>query len=454
MTKRFNIALVAVALLLVLVAIMPVSAYTLRTSINQGATIFIGEEGLNLTPAQLSQAAGTDANTISWWASAADLTGSSATKSISLVGRNTSFTVSPSDFVGYTGNWYFVYGANGSAVTPAAFTVTDPTLDLKVWDFGLNKDVSGMSIPQGQVLGFRIDTNMYNALGDKRWSVDSAGNVHQFINKSDGYIDIKVKDENGATLKELLNASTNDGGEFNSLLQLNVSTQPWTWGNAQLEGYPVTQVGTGSNVRMQYNWTTDALDTNGQYAYPVGTYTISAESLLNNMKDNHKNAGADYTGKTVSQSVTLTLVSDTVKITANKDSVVRSKSFSVTVTGKPKADYYLWVKGTSSMTGGYDSQPPLLREGQTGVFMDPYTAGNPVTTAGYVGSYNYENSGTKLLWNDVCSGDTTHNDIMKNGTLVYANITLSDSGTRTVEFLTTNWTKAQKYTIRAERLEG
>ena len=97
---------------------------------------------------------------------------------------------------------------------------------------------------------------------------------------------------------------------------------------------------------------------NGQFAYPAGTYTVWAESLLNNMKDNYQNAGADYTGKTVSQTYTVTLVSDTVKIEANKDSVVRSKPFSVTITGKPNTLYHLWVKGTSTMSGGYDDQPP------------------------------------------------------------------------------------------------
>ena len=57
MTKRLTIALVAVALF-VLMAVMPVSAAALfanGTVINQGATIFIGEEGLNVTHA-LNQA--------------------------------------------------------------------------------------------------------------------------------------------------------------------------------------------------------------------------------------------------------------------------------------------------------------------------------------------------------------------------------------------------------------
>jgi len=451
MTKRLNIALVAVALLLVLVAIMPVSAYDVRTNITQGATIFIGEEGLNLSAVQGAAYSGTpDTNTIGWWASAADLGTTSPTKSISLVGRNNVFTVSPADFVGYTGNWYFVDTVSNNATLPAAFTVADPTLDLKVWDFGLNKDVSGMSIPQGQVLGFRIDTNMYNALGAQRWSTNGTAITavanYQFNNKTDGYIDIKVKDENGATLRSLLNADA-ASGSYNSLEQLNVSTQPWTWGKAILEGYPNTATDGG---QFEYNWTTNALDIHGQYAYPVGTYTIYAESQLNNMKDNYKNAGADYTGKTVSQSVTLTLVSDTVKIVANKDSVVRSKAFSVTLTGKPKAVYHVWVKGTSSMTGGYDSQPPMLRAAQAGVTMDAYTsmdagpAPDPLN-----GGYQYQNGAGKTVSSDVQKSAET-----RNGTLVYANVSLSDSGTRTIEFVTTNWTKAQKYTIRAERLEG
>ena len=52
MTKRLTIALVAVALF-VLMAVMPVSAglFANGTIINQGATIFIGEEGLNVTHA-------------------------------------------------------------------------------------------------------------------------------------------------------------------------------------------------------------------------------------------------------------------------------------------------------------------------------------------------------------------------------------------------------------------
>ncbi len=38
-----------------------------------------------------------------------------------------------------------------------------------------------------------------------------------------------------------------------------------------------------------------------------------------------------------------------------------------------------------------------------------------------------------------------------NSTRYYATFNTSTSGTRTIEFITTNWTKAQKYTIRVEQ---
>ena len=50
-------------------------------------------------------------------------------------------------------------GGNG-----LVFTVADPTLDIKIWDFIQAADVTGKSVPQGQKLGFRIDTNMYPAV--------------------------------------------------------------------------------------------------------------------------------------------------------------------------------------------------------------------------------------------------------------------------------------------------
>lgn len=578
MTKRLTIALVAVALF-VLMAVMPVSAvYANGTIINQGATIFIGEEGLNVTHAlngaYFGASCGVDIpcdtwnsvpnlTQIGWWASAADIYNTAPSRIIDLKTRYNYMTVSPSEFVGYTGNWYLI-DTNGRAysnedapdcgcdatgcIASLVFTVQDPSLDIRIWDYSTNNDVTGKSVPQGEKLGFRIDTNMYaatdsqyrgnaidvcpgpdtfgwynhtinkstceacgyydtiyvyewrnysNWVGWSTWSTDAqrvdinpadgrydgcwqerteisyynpidgmyyldyqftspAGGSPTPLNSLiyypnplcgsayldpaiDGFIDLKVKDESNAQLKALYNQSAVNTwlmpGPY-SVLKNFVNTQPWFWGSGSSN---VVKVNVDNQPYNGFAWDTGALDSSSQYAYPVGTYTISAESKLNKMKDNYKQGGADYTGKTVSQAYTVTLVTDSVKIEANKDSVVRSKTFSVTVTGRPSTPYYLWVKGTSSMLGGYDDQAPLLVLNQEGVTMDP------VAGPYAIGAYRYENGGGFTIRDDVSLSPD-------NGVRAYATIKTTASGTRTIEFTTTNWTKSQKYTIRVEQL--
>jgi PGF-CTERM protein len=456
MTKRLTIALVAVVLF-VLMAVMPVSAALNGTVINQGATIFIGEQGLNLTHV-LNQAVPTGATapaldttvptnkTIGWWASAAQITTSAPTKTIDLgVGtspRYLSMTVAPSDFVGFTGNWYVLNGSTAVNTATGYISVADPSLVLAVWDFSqaTATDVTGKSVPQGEKLGFQINTNMYPALdGTKRfnpfnWTSGSdadTNGLHFPQASTDGYVTIKVKDANGATYSKLMvNQTATPSPTSVSLLNQFVNNQPWYLGS------------------VSTYWVTDATDFNNQYLYPVGTYSAWAESTLNAMKDNYKNAGADYTGKTVSGVGTVTLVSDSVKIEANKDSVVRSKAFSVTVTGKPSTTYYVWVKNTNTMTSLIDNQPPMVTVNQEKVYQDPavIAAG---TSDGPIGSYAYENGAGKTIKSNVAIGSITGSGL--NGTAYYALINTSTSGTRTIEFTTTNWTKAQKYTIRVEQ---
>ena len=451
MTKRLTIALVAVALF-VLLAVIPVSAgIGNMTEINRSATVFIGEEGLNLTHAlNQAQTVANDPGTavgmnnaptnfsVGWWASAADVSKTPASKIVDTQTSYQSFTVDQQSFVGYTGPWYllgsdkvspvFVYGTTDKPVS--VFAVQDPRLEIAVWDFQQGSDVTGKSVTQGQHLGFSVKTNMvFNPTDISR------GNMTGDINQSNGnyvngYITIKVKNEQGATFVKLANAT----GEV-PLTKQFINKQPWYWPYAgDLDGY----------------WKTDATDFNNQYAYPVGTYTVWAESTLGDMKDNYKNAGADYTGKTVSATGTITLVSDTVKIEANKDSVVRSKAFSVTVTGKPSTTYYVWVKDTSAMTGGYDDQPPMIAANQEKVYFDNSTVPAIFTASGNafhpIGNYSMENGGK--IWLNVANDTTTQ---YYNKTHYYALINTSTSGTRTVEFLTNNWTKAQKYTIRVEQ---
>jgi hypothetical protein len=194
-------------------------------------------------------------------------------------------------------------------------------------------------------------------------------------------------------------------------------------------------------------WKT-AASIGGQPQYAPGTYTVWAESLLNDMKSKYTDAsGATYTGKTVSSVKTITLVSDTVKITVNKDSVVRSKPFSVTITGRPSAYYCLWIKGVSSLDSAIDDQPPLITPFQAGVAF-----GNGGQTATDIcGNFHPQNTVTGFtVVNDTAyTGTATPNNIQR-----YANVSTSTSGTRTVGFETNNYTKAQKYTIMVQQIFG
>src|SRR5690606_1500903 len=130
--------------------------------------------------------------------------------------------------------------------------------------------------------------------------------------------------------------------------------------------------------------------------YKAGTYTVSAELNLNKIKDNYKAPdGTDYSGKTVTALKTIAITGDTVKIEASKDTVVRGNQFSVTVTGRANEFYYVWVKGTSSMTGGTGDMPPIMAASPDNVANDP--AAGPYT----IGSYVYEGGAGKTIKQDV-----------------------------------------------------
>ena len=292
-----------------------------------------------------------------------------------------------------------------------------------------------------------------------------------------GNIDLKVKSASGNTYNALF-ANITDLTST-SITQQNVTSPVWYFGT----------LGGNQPSASNYapNWSTGALDASGQPAYPAGVYTVIAQSRLNGMYDNYLNGGATYTGKTISQPATVTITSNTVAISANVNSVVRSKPFSITITGKPNAVYHLWVKGTASMDGSYNNQPPYITPLQTGVLQDPTTypyyastaagqqiAGFADTSAATAaldnGNYSFQNAGLnqdilsnvapadkfgqKANPNAVGSNNWNYDQALGNGTYVYANVTLDQTGTRTVQFSTTNWTKAQQYTVRVEQNFG
>ena len=108
------------------------------------------------------------------------------------------------------------------------------------------------------------------------------------------------------------------------------------------------------------------------------------------------------------------------------------------------------------MSGGYDDLPPMIRPSQLNVVHDTASPNSGVfsNSPGPAGNYLYQTGDGKTIWQNVAYPSYTGENYEKtqNGTLFYANIILSTSGTNTVEWGTTpNWTKAQKYTIRVEQ---
>ncbi|HII98396.1 MAG TPA: PQQ-binding-like beta-propeller repeat protein [Methanoregula sp.] len=346
------------------------------TIIGQGATIFIGEQGLNITHALNQANAAPDIDgvpaltSIGWWPSAALVGTTAPARTVDVSVTYASLLVDPANFVGYTGGWYLLdAGGMAANATHPVFSAMDPMLDLRVWDYDHAADVTGTSVSSGTRLGFRIDTNMYAA-------VDA---IHRSpLNPStDGFINLIVKNESATILTALYNESTSEDPEVagpTTILKNYVNVQPYFWGSS----------GT-------YSWKTNATD-NGIALYPDGTYTVQAESTLNHMKDNYKNAGADYTGKTVSAIYTITLASGTgapvagFAATPTSGTAPLTVVFTDTSTGSPTE--WNWTFGDGDATNATVQNPvhTFVTAGTYTVSLNATNAGGSNTTVriGYI----------------------------------------------------------------------
>ena len=230
---------------IILCYVSPVTAAI--NTITQGDVIFIGEESLDI-----SAAMGSDTQ-IGWWASSADITTTSPTIAIDLTSRITSFMVNPSEFSGFTGNWYRLNNEGKS--DGSAFSVVEPQLDIKAEDTTVQVDETLKWIPTGDDIQFRIDNNLAQMT---------------YQRGSPPLITIKVQGPEGGIYSALYNA----GGAPTSIVDIPVTSNRF---------YTGTLWNMGDSAR-----------------YSPGTYTIWAECNVNNMNDNY-----DVTGKTISRRITV-----------------------------------------------------------------------------------------------------------------------------------------------------
>jgi hypothetical protein len=201
-------------------------------TISAGNTVFLGEQGLII-----SGAMGSDTR-IGWWASGADIRSTSPSSSIDVASRLNSFTVSPSEFSGYLGNWYRL-DSSGNA-DGIAFNVAAPQIDLRVEDTTIGIDSTNKWVPSGDDIQFVVSTNMVQI------SQRGAGNPVTF----------RVQSPLGGSFTSLVN----NAGTLTSLVNYQVTTTPQSTGAI---------------------WGTANRDT-----YPPGTYTVWVESYVNSQSSN------------------------------------------------------------------------------------------------------------------------------------------------------------------------
>ena len=249
--------------------VTPVTNTNLRT-IPSGGDVFIGEQGLILP---------VPAGTVLSWYTGSQTVGSSTPSATITVTDPNNFYVVPQTFVGHGGNWYI---GNTNTV---AIVANDPAQFVNAWDQQSGKIVTGQSIPAGDFVNFRIETNLNTIPGQREANVAPSSHV--------GYINIKVKAPDGTIYTALQQAASTSI----SLTGQSVNAMPYFW---------------VANTAGPYGWATGIVDAQGHRVYKAGAYTFWTECNLNGMKDNYKDpSGNDYVGKTVS-SMGMVTVFDTV----------------------------------------------------------------------------------------------------------------------------------------------
>ncbi len=370
----------------------------------QGDIVFIGEQNLDISGALNT------AGSIAWWQSGNS--NPAAPDAVLLVSDPFSFQIEPTYFAGKTGEWYqWMDNQKGEC----AFTVTDPSLSLRIWDASTDTDVTDTIIPMGNLGNFIIESNLSSVMNRTGYSPE------------DSSIRITISSPSG----DLLTYLTGLNGAQHPLTNLQVNLPFWYW------------LGQGSDhsvPSLTDGWNTSATYLNGTRIYQPGVYTIKAECNVNGMKDAYKAPdGSDYVNKTVSMTHTVTLADDTVAIEARPGEVIPGESFATVITGLPHHEYYLWMKNTSTMTGQPGDQPPLIAPIQEKVMHDdpagPYL----------IGEYVFSDGAGASIREDVPHDPTW------NGTQFYGMVKLDATGTRTVYWNTSTATRPGTYTPSVEK---
>lgn len=215
-------------------------AYPVGAALNTiaaGDTVFIGEQGLDIS----SQIPAVTA--IGWWSPGSTVASSEPDYKVGITDPKNVY-ISPTEFSSRKGTWYSYPGR------ALVFNVADPYIDIKIEDRTVNVDVTGKWAPLKDELGFRIETNL-NSM------------VQRVGGGAGAPVNIRVQTPEGSVLSSLIDST----GAAHSL-DIGVTTSPF--------------------ITVNF-WDT------GNSLYNSGTYVIWVECNENQMKDNY-----NQPGKTVS----------------------------------------------------------------------------------------------------------------------------------------------------------
>jgi len=121
------------------------------------------------------------------------------------------------------------------------------------------------------------------------------------------------------------------------------------------------------------------------------------------------------------------------------ETLTRGGRFTVTITALPSTAYYIWLQGTSTMSGEPRDQPPVISDTVGNVEKDP--PGGPYT----IGSYQFSNGDGRTILDDVAPSTPA-----MSATDYYALVTTDSVGQAVVEFQTSVDTGLRSYSVRVE----
>jgi len=358
MTKMMVVAIALMFAAALLVAPAAARGNDIRDILN-GDTIYVWETDLNLNDLNSSV---TSLANISGLRKFVDDEVGKAELNFIAVGNQSSFDVLESDVGSYLGVYYPVFD-NNQVFANTSISIRKPSLTADVVLIAdKTESVDGKGVTKTTKIQFKVNAPSVGAL---------------YKNASDVY---------GAKVKVEI---TTPGG-----------AKVTTFGTKDLKNIEVnkTEMFLGE---APYNL---PLDLSNETA---GTYTAQVKWAA-------PTGFSDYAP--ASNTVSFTIETRTVAIDSNKDAVVRTNPFVVTISGESLTNYTVYVQSA-------DTKSPTIRDGQPSVWVNDTAARTKLYNSGT--SYNKDN--------------ITH---------TYAMVQTNAAGTRAIEFETDQDTDEKTYTIR------